>query len=51
MSEALRSANKLRVDAAFGGRLKAADAGTGLADSLAVYEVSLDICLSRLVTS
>jgi hypothetical protein len=51
MSVILRDAKKLRIKAAFGGSLAAADDGTGLVDYLAVCEVSLEICLFRLFTS
>jgi hypothetical protein len=50
MSVVLRGAQKLRVNAAFGGSLTAADVGTGLVDFLAVCEVSLELCFLRLLT-
>jgi hypothetical protein len=50
VSLVLRGVKKLRVSTAFGGSLTAVD-GTSLVNLLAVYEVSLDMCLLWLLTS
>jgi hypothetical protein len=51
MPVVLRGAKKLRVDAAFGGNMKAADIGTVLVEFLADCEVSSELRHLRFFTS